>query len=435
MDEAFDMWRVAKTAHDYHLDFDEWGERDLADMVLRDRNHPAVILWSIGNEIMEQWERQDSSSMILTRKLAAIVRNLDDTRPVTSACNGADPDNPLIRSGALDVIGFNYHIENYADFPQKFPGQKLVASETESALATRGSYDMPSDSIRRWPVRWDIPFTTGNPDYTCSSYDNCSAPWGSTHEETWREARKYEFVSGVFTWTGFDYLGEPTPYDWPARSSYFGIIDLAGFPKDAYYLMQSLWTDEPVLHLFPHWNWENDQIVDVWAYTNLEEVELFLNGTSQGVRKITADSMHAMWRLQYTPGTLRAVGRRNGTVILTKEVKTAGEPAKIMLETDRDQISADGMDLAFLTARIVDRAGVLVPHADNMINFSIRGDGKIAGVDNGLQTSHEPFQADHHKAFNGLCLAVIRAGKTPGAITVGAASGDLEPAVLTIKTQ
>ncbi len=356
MDEAFDMWMKEKTKFDYHLDFAEWHKRDLEDMVLRDRNHPSVFLWSIGNEINEQWDHNDSSGSVIARDLAGIIRNLDTTRPIVSNCNDDKPGNPLIESGALDIIGFSYGHNDYALFPKTFPGKKLVGSETTSALETRGHYDMPSDSIRRWPVRWDIPFTSGNPDNTVSAYDNVSAPWGATHEEGWKLVKKNDFVSGMFIWTGFDYLGEPTPYPWPSRSSYFGIIDLAGFPKDVYYMYQSEWTNKPVLHLLPHWNWKKGQAIDVWAFTNCDEVELFVNGKSMGVRKKTGDDLHMMWRLAYEPGTLKAVGKKGNTV-MTEEVKTAGAPAKIVLQPDRTSISADGRDLSFVTVKVLDEKG------------------------------------------------------------------------------
>ncbi len=357
----------------------------MTDQILRDRNHPSVMIWSIGNEILEQW---DSTGTSIARELADIVHQYDTTRPITSACNDPQPSNSIIKSGALDLIGYNYHHQLYASFPDSFPGQKFIATETVSALQTRGSYDMPSDSIRLWPKRWDLP-EKGNPDYTCSSYDNCHAPWGSTHEETLKLIEKYGFLSGQFIWTGFDYLGEPTPYTWPARSSYFGIVDLAGFPKDAYYLYQSEWTNKPVLHIFPHWNWKKGQTIDVWAYTNCDEVELFLNGKSMGVRKKTGDKLHLMWRLTYEPGILKAVGKKDGKVILTKEIQTAGAPAKLQLSVDRPLIHADGKDLAFVTVNVVDQNGTLVPHADNLVHFNVSGDAFVAGVDNGSQISHE----------------------------------------------
>ena len=431
MDEAFDMWKMQKTKFDYHLDWDQWHKRDLQDLIVRDRNHPSVVIWSIGNEIREQG---DSTGIPIARELAGIVKDLDTTRPVTSACNHVSPNNFIIRSGALDVIGTNYHQQLYDSLPEMFPGGTFTATETTSALATRGEYDMPSDSIRRWPKRWDKPFT-GNPDLTCSSYDNCSVPWGSTHEETWKVIKKYDFLSGMFIWTGFDYLGEPTPYTWPARSSYFGIIDLAGFPKDAYYMYQSEWTDKPVLHLFPHWNWNKGDTVDVWAYTNANEVELFLNGQSLGVQKKTGDALHLMWRIPFSPGTLKAVGRKDGKEIATDEVKTAGKPAKIELSADRANIKADGKDLSFVTVKITDKDGTVVPHADNLVNFELSGNGSIVGVDNGLQTSHEPFKAKYRKAFNGLCLAVVQSTDKSGGIELKAVSDGLESATIEIATE
>ena len=434
MDEAFDMWKVEKTDYDYHLDFDEWHRRDLEDMVLRDRNHPSVFIWSIGNEIKEQWER-DGSGEALATELAGIVRAVDDTRPVTAACNDPLPHNPLIASGALDLIGFNYRDTLWTRFPELFPGQKLIGTETTSALATRGSYDMPSDVIRRWPARWDQPFRDGNADLTCSSYDNCSAPWGSTHRDSWELIRDNAFLTGMFIWTGFDYLGEPTPYSWPARSSYFGIIDLAGFPKDAYWFYKSVWTDKPVLHIFPHWNWTAGQMVDVWVYTNCDEVELFLNGTSLGIKRKGNDDMYLMWRVEYEEGALLGVGYKDGIEIMRREVKTAGEPAALVLSADRSEIKADGSDLSFICVTVVDKDNIPVPHADNLVNFSVDGEGSIAGVDNGLQTSMESFRADHRKAFNGKCLLVVRAGKEEGSINVSASSEGLTPdaAVITVR--
>jgi len=434
MDEAFDMWKIKKTDYDYHLDYDEWHKRDLEDMVLRDRNHPSVFIWSIGNEIMEQWDTS-GSGIPMVRELAAIVRALDDTRPITSACNDPQPHNPIIAPGVLDLIGYNYRDTLYAGFPQAFPGGIFIGTETTSALATRGSYDMPSDIVRRWPARWDQPFKEGNADLTCSSYDNCSAPWGSTHEHAWQLTKKYDYLSGMYIWTGFDYLGEPTPYWWPARSSYFGIIDLAGFPKDAYYMYQSEWTDTPVLHIFPHWNWTPGQVVDVWAYTNCDEVELLLNGNSLGRQKKTAEKLHLVWRIDYEPGTITGVGYKDGVEIMRQEVKTAGEPAAILLTPDRPEINADGSDLSFITVTVVDKDGVPVPKADNLIKFSVEGKGTIAGVDNGCQTSMEPFKADFRKAFNGKCLLVVKAGAEAGSINVTATSDGLTTATAAIRVR
>ncbi|MDM8001904.1 MAG: beta-galactosidase GalB [Bacteroidota bacterium] len=434
MDEAFDIWKVGKTDYDYHLDFDEWHRRDIEAMVLRDRNHPSVFIWSIGNEVMEQWQRDGSGEAIAT-ELAGIVRSLDDTRPVTAACNDPVPDNPVIASGALDLIGFNYRDTLWTRFPQAFPEGRFIGTETTSALATRGSYDMPSEIIRRWPARWDQPFRDGNPDLTCSAYDNCSAPWGTTHRDSWRLIKDNAYLTGMYIWTGFDYLGEPTPYWWPARSSYFGIIDLAGFPKDVYWFYQSEWTDKDVLHIFPHWNWNPGQAVDVWAFTNCDEVELFLNGKSLGRQKKGEADFNLVWRVQFEEGTILGVGYRNGAEIMRSEVRTAGAPAAMTLSPDRAEINADGSDLSFITVTVVDRDNNQLPHASNLVTFRIEGPGTIAGVDNGSQTSMEPFKADYRKAYNGKCLVVVKAGKQKGEIRITASSEGLPDAVATLSVR
>lgn len=435
MDEAFDMWKKQKNSYDYHLYWDQWHVKDLHDQVLRDRNHPSVFIWSIGNEIPEQWgdNGKDTSGRSIARELASVIHALDATRPITSALNNPWPGNEIYKSGALDLVGYNYHHQQFKDFQKDFPGQKFIGAETVSALQTRGHYDMPSDSIRRWPERWDKPFHEGNADLTCSAYDNCSAPWGSTHEETLKEFLKYDFISGMYVWTGFDYIGEPTPYPFPARSSYFGIIDMAGFPKDAYYLYQSLFTNKDVLHIFPHWNWKSGQTIDVWAYYNhADEVELFLNGKSLGTKKKTGDDLHVMWRVKYEPGTLKAVSRKAGKVVLTKEIKTAGAPAKILLSADRSNITADGKDLSFITVTVVDKDGNTVPDANNLIKFTVTGNGFIAGTDNGCQTDLTSFKSNERKAFNGLALAVIQSNGNAGNIKLTATADGLTTASVDI---
>jgi len=239
----------------------------------------------------------------------------------------------------------------------------------------------------------------------------------------------------MYIWTGFDYLGEPTPYPWPARSSYFGIIDLAGFPKDCYYLYQSEWTEKPVLHIFPHWNWNEGDTIDVWAYTSCDEVELFLNGRSLGVRQKAEDIFHLVWRVPWESGEVKAIGKDPGKEILEKTIKTAGEPSKIVLSADRDVIHADGSDLSFITVKITDANGIVVPNANNHVQFNIEGAGVIAGVDNGLQTSHESFKADHRNAFNGLCLVIVQSLEKPGIITLTASSEGLEGVSMDIKVR
>lgn len=430
MNEAYDMWKKGKNEHDYSQDWDDWHKRDLEDLVLRDRNHPSVFMWSIGNEILEQF---DSTGTAIATELAAIVRSLDTTRAITSGLNHPETSNYIYQAGVLDLIGYNYHHDKFEDFPHKFPGQKFIGAETTSALATRGEYDIPSDSIRRWPIRWDLPFTEGNDDLTVSAYDKVSTPWGSTHEETWKVVKKHDYLSDMYVWTGFDYIGEPTPYSWPAKSSYFGVVDLAGFPKDTYYMYKSEWTEDTVLHIFPHWNWEEGETIDVWAYYNhADEVELFLNGTSLGTKKKEGDVLHVMWRVTYAPGEVKAVSRLKGEEVATKVIKTAGAPAKIILEADREAIKADGKDLSFITVKIVDKEGNLVPKADNLVHFTVEGEAFIAGVDNGNPTSLESFKGNQRKAFNGLALAILQAKATTGEVKFTATSEGLEPDELTI---
>jgi len=433
MDEAFDMWRKKKSSHDYHENWAEWYKRDLTDQVLRDRNHPSVFMWSIGNEIREQF---DSTGTSIARELVSIVKSIDNTRPVTSALSEPDPHkNFIYKSGALDVVGLNYHQDLYPDFLKNYPGQKFVATETMSALETRGFYDQPTDSTRYWPKSSKIPFKDGNADFAVTAYDNVAAYWGSTHEETWKIIKKYDFLSGLFVWTGFDYIGEPTPYPWPARSSYFGIIDLAGFPKDVYYMYQSEWTDKPVLHLLPHWNWKPGQMIDVWAYYNqADEVELFLNGKSLGTRTKHGDDLHVSWQVKFEPGVLKIISRKAGKVVLTEEEHTAGPAAKIILSADRTSIKADGKDLSFITVKIVDKNGFIVPDAYDLVDFSVTGAAHIAGVDNGSQISMEPFKANHRKAFHGLCLAIIQADSKTGTISVNATSPGLQSTSVELKT-
>jgi beta-galactosidase len=434
MDESFDMWAKKKTKHDYHEDWANWHKQDLTDQILRDRNHPCVFIWSIGNEIREQF---DSTGISITRELVKVVKDIDDTRPVTSALSESDPHkNYIYQSGALDLVGLNYHQEVYADFLKNYPNQKFIATETMSALETRGFYDTPTDTTRHWPQSSKNPFTQGNSQFAVTAYDNVSAYWGSTHEETWKIIKKYDFLSGLFIWTGFDYLGEPTPYPWPARSSYFGIVDLAGFPKDVYYMYQSEWTDKPVLHLLPHWNWKPGQIIDVWAYySQADEVELFLNGKSLGIKKKQGDDLHIAWKVKFEPGTLKAVSRKNGKIVLSQEIHTAGAPAKIQLITDRKSIHADGNDLSFITVKVLDKDGNIVPDAENLIKFKVKGEGSIAGVDNGSQISMEPFKANYRKAFHGMCLLIVRAQKTKGEILVEASSSGLTSSTLALNVK
>ena len=512
MDESFDMWRRKKSNGDYARFFDEWHQRDLSDLVKRDRNHPCIIMWSIGNEVLEQWSDaaadtlsleqanlilnagHDASTLahsdelsvnsLLTRHLADIVKKYDPwgVRPVTAGCNEPDPKNHLFKSGAIDVIGFNYHHQWVKDVPKNFPNKPFIFSESVSALQTRGYYRMPSDSIYTAPVEWWLPYT--DPSFKCSAYDNMHASWSSTHEETWDVVKHNDFVGGQFIWTGFDYIGEPTPYAYPARSSYFGIIDLAGLPKDSYYMYQSEWTKKPVLHLFPHWNWLPGQQIDMWCYYNqADEVELFINGKSQGIRKkkvhgegngaaanvVSAKAAnvgaanaavfdrsteyHVMWRVTFEPGEVKVVARKQGREISSQTIKTAGPPHHLVLKKTYQNTLASAahtpsgvpVDLqsavkkgstslpgdlqspsiptTFVEVNVVDKDGNLCPNAENEIYFS--SSAEILGTDNGNQTSLERFTDPKRKAFFGKCIIVLR-----GHGTLRAESIDLQQATI-----
>ena len=477
MDESFDMWRRKKSQNDYARFFDEWHQRDLSDLVKRDRNHPSVFMWSIGNEVLEQWSNaaadtlsleqanlilnagHDASTLangdelsvnsLLTQHLAEIVRQYDpwgSTRPVTAGCNEPDPNNHLFKSGALDVIGFNYHHQWVKDVPQNFPGKPFIFSESVSALQTRGYYMMPSDSVYKAPVQWWLPYT--DPSFMCSAYDNMHASWSSTHEETWDVVKHNDFVGGQFIWTGFDYIGEPTPYAYPARSSYFGIIDLAGLPKDSYYMYQSEWTQKPVLHLFPHWNWLPGQTIDMWCYYNqADEVELFINGKSQGIRKKTvygaqnegdayrkSTEYHVMWRVAFQPGEVKVVARKDGKEIASQTIKTAGAPHHLVLKETYQGTKAHGTSepTTFVEVNVVDKDGNLCPNATNQVFFSVEKSPSAAsapvilGTDNGCQTSLERFTDPHRKAFFGKCVVVIKGKGTLKAQAVDLTSASLD---------
>ena len=467
MDESFDMWRRKKSNGDYARFFDEWHKRDLSDLIKRDRNHPSIIMWSIGNEVLEQWSDaaadtlsleqanlilnagHDASALahsdelsvnsLLTQHLAKLVKENDPlgTRPVTAGCNEPDPKNHLFKSGAIDVIGFNYHHQWVKDVPKNFPNKPFILSESVSALQTRGYYMMPSDHIYTAPKEWWLPYT--DPSFMCSAYDNMHASWSSTHEETWDVVKHNDFVGAQFIWTGFDYIGEPTPYAYPARSSYFGIIDLAGLPKDSYYMYQSEWTSKDVLHLFPHWNWLPGQTIDMWCYYNhADEVELFVNGKSQGVRKKTvygaknegdaflkSTEYHVMWRVNFEPGEVKVVARKNGKQVAEQTIRTAGAPHHLVLKKTYQGNLAFGVSepTTFVEVNVVDKDGNLCPNASNQIFFSVEGkeaematskgldnkaELKILGTDNGCQTSLERFTDPHRKAFFGKCVVVLK---------------------------
>lgn len=463
MDESFDMWHRRKTKNDYARFFDKWAERDLTDLVRRDRNHPSILMWSIGNEVLEQWSSADADNLtaeqanlilnaghdastlakdgeelspnsILTRNLCNIIRRLDNTRPITAGCNEPDPGNHLFKSGALDIIGFNYHHEWVKDVPKNFPGKPFIFSESVSALQTRDYYMMPSDSVRKAPQEWWMPYT--DPSFQCSAYDNMHASWSSTHEQTWDVVKHNDFVGGQFIWTGWDYIGEPTPYGFPARSSYFGIIDLAGMPKDVYYMYQGEWTDRQVCHLFPHWNWLDGQQIDLWCYyNNADEVELFINGKSQGVRTKGAHDYHVMWRVTFEKGEAKVVARKNGKVVATDVRRTAGVPHHIRLTADKTSLAANGKSLSFVNVDIVDADGNVCPWAENQVFFELSGAARLDGVDNGNPASMERFKDNRRKAFFGRCLAVVRSAKQAGKAVLKARAYGLPDAEIEIEVK
>ena len=468
MDEAFDMWRRAKTRYDYARYFDEWHQKDLIDFIKRDRNHPSIVMWSVGNEILEQWNSNDdvklddlpaeqrnllinfisenatgnkddvekNTNVLLTRHMVATLKKYDNTRPVTAGCNETRPTNNLIRSGALDIIGFNYHVQDYNSVKEWYPNMPFIGSETASSLNSRGFYIHPSTKINVVPERWDAPHQTDH--HQCSAYDNSRAPWATLHEEAWVAVRDRDFCAGTFIWTGFDYLGEPTPYSWPSRSSYFGIVDLCGFPKDCYYMYRSEWTNNPTLHLFPHWNWNVGDKIDMWVYYNTaDEVELFLNGKSLGKRTKTSDRLHAIWEnVEFEAGEITAIGYKNGKEILRHSRKTAGKAEKIVLTADRKVLKADGYDLAYVTVECADAKGNLVPTAMNQLYFEVDGVGELVGVDNGNAAGGESLKGNKMKLFNGKAIAIVRTKRNEsGKITLKVTSDDMESATVKLSSR
>lgn len=421
MDEAFDEWKRNKTSYGYGQFFDEWSEHDLTEMIRRDRNHPSIILWSIGNEIPEQ---DNANAYEMSKRLVDICHREDPTRPVTSACN--NPESAMKNGFAkpLNVIGINYNLSFYQTLKGK---GKLIASETASAVNTRGEYNLVlhGDSLK---IEKEL-------NNQCTSYDIIAPNWGNTAESTLKAIKNAPWVAGEFVWTGFDYIGEPTPFAWPSVSSYFGIVDLCGFPKDRYYLYQSQWTDKPMVHIFPHWNWEGfeGKNIPVWCYSNCESVELFLNDKSLGEKKFSdTEDLHLEWQVPYSSGTLKAIGKNKGKIVCAEEVHTTGAPAKIILTPDRTEISADGQDLSFVKVEIVDTNGGVCPNADNLVKFKISGEGSIAGVGNGNPISHEYFKASERKAFHGLCLVVVQSKGEKGTIHLSAESEGLQGSELVI---
>lgn len=424
IDEAFDEWRVSKVDNGYHTLFDEWAERDLRAFIRRDRNHPCVIMWSIGNEIGDQYVEDGSTT---ARWLTNICHDEDPTRPVTAGFNKPDEAIENGLATEVDIPGWNYATEKYEQYHRGHPDWIVYGSETESCCSSRGEYYFPVEKKSEQKQQ----------SLHLTSYDMTGPSWRRLPDTEFRAQEDCPFMLGQFTWTGWDYLGEPTPYkkEWPSRSSYFGIIDLAGFPKDRFYLYKSHWADTETLHLLPHWTWhgkEGDNI-PVYCYTNYDQAELFLNGQSLGLQRKDPTDELRRYRLKwedvsYEPGELmvRAYDE-NDEPAAERVVRTAGTPTKLSVEPDRSRIQADGRDLCFCTVRIRDKNGNLCPQADNVVEFTVDGPAELVVVDNGDQTSLESFQGPRHAAFNGLCLAVVRSVRDrPGQVTIAATSTDLE---------
>lgn len=429
MDEAFDEWKENKTNYGYGRFFDEWGEKDLTSMLLRDRNHPSIIIWSIGNEIAEQWAGTPEDAEARTKMLADICRAVDPTRPVTAACNNVNDAIKKNMAKHLDVFGINYNPWAYEKEKGKW---KLIGTETASTVSTRGTYNLV---IENGEVLSEPEF-----DNQVSSYDNFAPQWATIAWESLKAVENAPWMAGEFVWTGFDYIGEPTPFWWPSAISYFGIVDLCGFPKDRFYLYQSRWSDKPMVHLLPHWNWDKNKFkglkIPVYVYTNCESAELIVNGKSAGEKKMSeSGNLRLEWEVPYVPGVIRVIGKNNGKEVCRKEHQTAGAPYKIELTADRKELSADGEDLLYVTARIVDSRKNLCSTADNEVEFEIEGDGIIAATGNGNPVNHAFFNAKKCKAFNGMLLCIVKAGKNPSHLLLSATGKGLDGAEVDIITK
>jgi beta-galactosidase len=451
IDEIFDSWELKKTPLDFHLIFPDWYEPDTRAFVRRDRNCPSVMIWSFGNEVGEQYTGEAGAAV--AQKLHDMVREEDPTRPTTTAMNYAKPDMPLPK--IVEVIGLNYQGEGIRDaaayanlqgiktspqypaFHEKFPDKMIVSTETASALSTRGTYLFPVVRDISAPVQDGL---GGNPKtQNVSSYELYTAPFGASADKVFASQDKHPYVAGEFVWTGWDYLGEPTPY-YLARSSYSGMIDLAGFKKDRFYLYQSRWRPElPMAHILPHWNWPGrvGKITPVHVFTSGDEGELFLNGKSLGIRKKEKYEYRLRWdSVKYEPGELKVVAYKNGKKWAEDAVKTTGEPARLETEVDRSRISADGKDLAFVTVKVTDKEGLVVPVADNQIQFSLDGPAEILATDNGNPSDMVAFRSKERKAFNGLALVIVRSKNAErGTITLTAKSPGLKDANVEIRSE
>ncbi|WP_030954696.1 glycoside hydrolase family 2 TIM barrel-domain containing protein [Streptomyces sp. NRRL S-481] len=465
--EAFDCWRTGKNRYDYGRFFDEWCEKDTTEMVLAARNSPAVLMWSIGNEVPDS---TSTAGLAMADRIIEAIRAADDTRPLVI---GSDKYRRLPAKGSaadlmlakLDGLGLNYNSAKSVDqLHEAYPHLFLFESESSSETSTRGAYQEPEH------LNTGENHTPGR--RATSSYDNNLASWTMSGEYGHKKDRDRKWFAGQFLWSGIDYIGEPTPYDvFPVKASFFGAVDTAGFPKDMYYLFRSQWTEEPMVHLLPMtWNHAEGDTVEVWAYANTDTVELFLNGRSLGVRRFdtkktvdgrtyletteatgddktftdgpypgsytspngSAGKLHLTWRVPFEPGELKAVARRDGKAVATDVLRTAGAPHAVRLTTDRTSLPADGRSLVFVTAEVVDRRGVVVPDAEHLLSFEVVG-GSLAGLDNGRQESAERYQASTRTAFHGKALAIVRSGTKAGPVKVTARADGLRTGTATVR--
>ncbi|MEU4467068.1 glycoside hydrolase family 2 TIM barrel-domain containing protein [Streptomyces sp. NPDC024017] len=465
--EAFDCWRTGKNRYDYGRFFDEWCEKDTTEMVLAARNSPAVLMWSIGNEVPDS---TSTAGLAMADRIIAAIRAADDTRPLII---GSDKYRRLPAKGSaadlmlakLDGLGLNYNTAKSVDqLHAAYPHLFLFESESSSETSTRGEYQEPEH------LNTGENYTPGRRG--TSSYDNNLASWTMSGEYGHKKDRDRKWFAGQFLWSGIDYIGEPTPYDvFPVKASFFGAVDTAGFPKDMYHLFRSQWVSEPMVHLLPMtWNHEKGDTVEVWAYANVDTVELYLNGKSLGVRRFdtkktvdgrpyletteatgddktftdgpypgsytspngSAGKLHLTWKVPFAPGELKAVARQGGKVVATDVLRTAGAPHAIRLTADRESLAADGRSLVFVTAEVVDRRGVVVPDAEHLLSFEVAG-GSLAGLDNGRQESAERYQASTRTAFHGKALAIVRSGTEAGVVKVTARAEGLRAGTATVR--
>lgn len=451
IDEIFDNWERKKTPLDFHLIFPDWREQDTRSFIRRDRNHPSVIAWSFGNEVGEQYTAEQGAA--LAKKLYNIVMEEDSTRPATASMNFAKPDMPFPQ--VMDILSLNYQGEGIRDAPayqhlkgiktsplypafqNRFPDKLIFSSETASTLSTRGTYLFPVFEGISAPVSEGV--GGDGKRQQVSAYELYTAAFGASPDKVFASQDKHPYVAGEFVWSGFDYLGEPTPY-YSARSSYSGIIDLAGFPKDRFYLYQARWRPEhKMAHILPHWTWpeRTGAVTPVHVFTAADEAELFLNDVSLGRKKRGADEYRFRWdSVIYQPGVLRVMTWKKGEVWAADTVRTAGEAAQLQLVPGRNTIKADGKDLSFITLRVLDENGLPVPRADHSIQFDISGPGEIVCTDNGDPADLVSFSSHERKAFSGLALVIVRSkAKAAGDIKITARAAGLQPADIIIHAQ